>query len=76
MQNKVKIMFQTHFLSSLKNFMLNTINFKYSLSIKDDVSLMHHKIKRIIYKVTSDKMLKYMRYINRIMRRLVDNASE
>jgi len=37
---------------------------------------MHHEIKRIIYKVTSDKMLKHMKYINRIMRRLIDDASE
>jgi len=76
MQNKVKMMFQTHFSLSLKIFMLNTINFKYSLSIKNDISLMHYKIKKIIYKVTSDKMLRHMRYINRIMRRLVDDTSE
>jgi len=56
--------------------MLNTIDFEYSLLIEDDASLTHHKIKRIIYKVTSDKMLKYTRYINRIMRKLVNNASE
>jgi len=76
MQNKVKIMFQTHFSSSSEIFMLNTINFKYSLLIKDDISLMHREIKRVIYKATFDKMLKYMRYINRIMRKLVNNASE
>jgi len=56
--------------------MLNTIDFKYSLLIEDDVSLMHHKIKKVIYKVTSDKTLKHTRYINRIMRRLVDDTSE
>ena len=56
--------------------MLNTIDFKYSFSIEDDASLMHHEIKRVVYKATSDKMLRYTRYINRIMRRLVDNTSE
>ncbi len=56
--------------------MLNTINFKYSLLIEDDASLMHCKIKRVIYKVTSDKTLKHTRYINRIMHKLVDDTSE
>jgi len=56
--------------------MLNIINFEYSLLIKDDASLMHHKIKRVIYKVTSDKTSRHMRYTNKIMRRLVDNMSE
>ncbi len=75
-QNKVKMMFQTHFLSSLKILMLNTIDFKYSFLIKDNTSLMHHKIKRVVYKVTSDKTLKHTKYINRIMCRLVNDASE
>jgi len=56
--------------------MLNTINFKYSLSIENDVLLMHRKIKRVIYKVTFDKMLKHTRYINKIIRKLVDDISE
>jgi len=56
--------------------MLNTINFKYSFSIENDALLIHHKIKRVVYKVTSDKTLKHMRYTNRIMRRLVNDVSE
>ncbi len=76
MQNKVKMMFQTHFSSFSEILMLNIINFKYSFLIEDDASLMHRKIKRVIYKVTSDKMLKHTRYINRIMRRLIDDTSE
>jgi len=76
MQNKVKMMFQTYFSSSSKIFMLNTINFKYLLLIEDDISLMHHKIKKVVYKVTSDKMLKHMKYINKIMRRLINNTSK
>jgi len=69
-------MFQTHFSSSSEILMLNTINFEYSLSIEDDALLMHHEIKRVIYKATSDKMLRHTKYINRIMRRLVDNTSK
>jgi len=69
-------MFQTHFSSSSEILMLNTINFKYSLSIEDDASLTHHKIKRVIYKATSDKTLKHIKYINKRMRRLVDDMSE
>ena len=75
-QNKAKIMFQTYFLLSSKIFMLNTINYKYSLLIEDDISLMHHEIKTVIYKVTSDKTSRYTRYINKIMRRLINDTSE
>jgi len=74
MQNKVKMMFQIHFSSSSEILMLNIINFKYLLLIEDDILLMHREIKRVIYKVTSDKMSKHTRYINRIMCRLVDDA--
>ncbi len=56
--------------------MLNTINFKYLFLIEDDASLMHHKIKRVIYKVTFDKTSRHMKYINKIMRRLINDASE
>ncbi len=76
MQNKAKMMFQTHFLSSSEIFMLNIINFKYSFLIEDDILLTHHKIKKVVYKATSDKTSRYIRYINRIMRRLVNNTSE
>jgi len=75
-QNKAKMMFQTHFSSFSEILMLNTIDFKYLLSIEDDVLLMHHKIKKVIYKVISDKTSRHTRYTNKIMRRLVDNASE
>ncbi len=70
------MMFQIHFSSFSKIFMLNIINFKYLLLIEDDTLLMHHKIKKVIYKVTSDKMLKHIKYINKIMCRLVNDMSE
>ena len=56
--------------------MLNTEDFKYLFSIENDVSLIHCKIKRVIYKMMLNKTSKHTEYINRIMRRLVDDASE
>jgi len=70
------MMFQTHFSLSSKIFMLNTINFKYSFSIENDASLIHHEIKRVIYKATFDKTLKHMKYINKIIRRLINDMSK
>jgi len=75
-QNKMKMMFQTHFSSSLKILMLNTKDFKYSFLIENDALLMHCKIKRVIYKMMLNKTLKHTEYVNRIMRRLIDDASK
>jgi len=54
--------------------MLNTEDFKYSFLIENDASLMHCKITRVIYKMMFDKILKHTKYINKIMRKLVDDA--
>jgi len=75
-QNKMKMMFQIHFSSSSKILMLNTEDFKYSLLIENDASLMHCKIKRIIYKMMLNKTLKHTEYTNKIMCRLVNDTSE
>ena len=56
--------------------MLNIKDFKYSFLIENDASLMHHKIKRVIYKMMCNKISRYTEYINKIMRRLVDDVSE
>ncbi len=56
--------------------MLNTKDFKYSLLIENDILLMHHEIKRVIYKMMFNKTLKHTEYINRIMHKLIDNTSE
>ncbi len=56
--------------------MLNTEDFKYSLLIENDVSLMHHKIKRVVYKITFNKTLKHTEYANKIMCRFIDDMSE
>jgi len=56
--------------------MLNTEDFKYSFLIENDASLMHCKIKKIIYKMMFNKTLKHIKYINKTMLRLVNNASK
>ncbi len=73
-QNKMKMMFQIHFSSSSKILMLNTKDFKYSLSIENDASLMHCKIKKVIYKIMLNKISKHTEYTNKIMCKLVDDA--
>ncbi len=72
-QNKMKMMFQTHFSSSSKILMLNTEDFKYSLLIENNASLMHRKIKRVIYKMMFNKTSRHTEYINRKMCRLINN---
>ena len=75
-QNKTKMMFQIHFSSFSEILMLNTEDFKYLLLIENDASLMHRKIKRVVYKITLNKTLKHTEYINKIMRRLINDTSE
>ncbi len=75
-QNKTKMMFQIHFSSFSEILMLNTEDFKYLLLIENDASLMHRKIKRVVYKITLNKTLKHTEYTNKIMRRLIDDTSE
>ncbi len=75
-QNKMKMMFQTHFSSSSEILMLNIEDFKYLLSIENDISLMHCKIKKVVYKMMFNKTSKHTEYINKIMCRLVNNTSE
>ncbi len=69
----MKMIFQTHFSSSSEILMLNTENFKYLLLIENDTSLMHCKIKRVIYKTMLNKTSKHTEYINKIMRKLVND---
>jgi len=51
-------------------------DFIYFFSIKDNISLTHREIKKITYKATFDKISKYIDYINKIMRKLINNASK
>ena len=75
-QNKMKMMFQTHFSSFSEILMLNTEDFEYSFLIENDASLIHCKIKRVIYKMMLNKTSRYTEYINRIMRRLLNDMSK
>ena len=75
-QKKTKIMFQTHYLSFSKILMNDIENFDYSLSIKTNVSLTNREIKRVTYKTTSNKISKHIDYTNKVMRKLVDDASK
>jgi len=54
--------------------MQDTKDFNYFSLIKDNVSLIYREIKRIMYKTTFNKISRYTNYINKIMRKLVNNA--
>jgi len=56
--------------------MQNTESFEYLLSVNNKFSLIYREIRKIIYKITSDKISEQINYTNRIIRRLIDNASE
>jgi len=49
-------------------------DFNYFSSIKDNVLLTYREIKRVTYKTTFNKTLKYTNYTNRVMRKFVNNA--
>jgi len=54
--------------------MQNTKDFDYFFSIKDDVLSIYRKIKRVTHKAILNKTLKYTSYINKVMRKLINNA--
>ncbi len=56
--------------------MQNTESFEYLLLVNNKFSLIYREIRKIIYKITSDKISEQINYTNRIIRRLIDNASE
>jgi len=56
--------------------MQNIKDFDYFSLIKDNVLLIYCEIRRAMYKTTFNKILKYTNYINKIMRKLVNNASK
>ena len=75
-QEKMKIMFQIYYSLFSKILMNDIENFNYSSSIKANVSLTNREIKRVIYKTTSNKISRHIDYMNKIMRKLVDDASK
>jgi len=54
--------------------MQNIENFNYFFSIEDKVSLIYREIKKVTYKIILNKISRYIDYINKIMRKLVNNA--
>jgi len=54
--------------------MQDTKNFNYFFSIKDDVLLIYREIKRVTHKAILNKTLKDTNYINKVIRKLVNNA--
>jgi len=54
--------------------MQNTKDFNYFSSIKDNVLLIYREIRRATYKTIFNKILEYIDYTNKIMRKLIDDA--
>jgi len=53
--------------------MQDTKDFNYLSLIEDDVLLTYCEIKRVTHKAILNKTLKYISYINRVMRKFVNN---
>jgi len=49
-------------------------DFDYFFLIEDDVSLIYREIKRVTYKATLNKILKYTNYTNKVMCKFVNNT--
>lgn len=56
--------------------MQDTKSFEYLSLVNDESSLTHCEIKRVTYKTTLNKTLRQTSYMNKIMRKLVDDASK
>jgi len=54
--------------------MQNTKNFEYLLLINDEFFLMYCEIKQVTYKTTLNKTFKQTNYINKVMRKFVNNV--
>ena len=70
-QNKIEIMFETHFLFLSIMFMKNVIKFDYFSSINDETSMTRYEIMKIIYKINSNKIFKINEIINKVLRQLI-----
>jgi len=56
--------------------MQDTKDFNYFSFIKDNVLLIYCNIKRVTHKAIFDKTSKYTNYTNKVIRKLVNNASK
>ena len=66
-QNKIEIMFEIYFSSSLIVFMNNIEKFVYSSSTKNDETMTRREIMKIVHKINSNKMLKINKIINKAL---------
>ena len=70
-QNKIEIMFETHFSFSSIMFMKNAAKFNYFSSVNDETSMTHHEIIKVIHKINLNKTFKINEIINRTLQQLV-----
>ena len=70
-QNKIKIMFEVHFLSSLTIFMKDVAKFNYSSSVDDEAPITHREIMKIIHKINSNKTFEINKIINKTLRQFI-----
>ena len=56
--------------------MQDTKNFEYLLLVNNRFLLTHREIKQAIYKVVLNKIFNQTNYTNKVMRKLVDDASK
>ena len=69
-QNKIKIMFKTHFLFSLTMFMKNVEKFNYFSLINDETLMTRCEIIKVIHKINLNKIFEINKIINKILRQL------
>ena len=70
-QNKIEIIFKTHFLFLLMMFMKNVEEFDYFSSINDGTLITRCEIIKIIHKINLNKIFKINKIINKTLRQLV-----
>ena len=64
MYEKVEIMFKTHFLFLSMIFTNNIRKFFYSSSVSDEKTITNQKLKKVVYKIDINKILKVNKVIN------------
>ena len=70
-QNKIEIMFETHFSFLSTMFMKNVIKFDYFSSVDDETPMTRREIIKIIHKINSNKTFEINEIINKALRQLV-----
>ena len=70
-QNKIKIMFETHFSFSSTMFMKDVAKFDYSSSINDETSMTRREMMKIIHKINLNKTFEINEIINKTLRQFV-----